>query len=132
MRMRDSTAKVDVAKVRRALAIRSVSESVPALGGGVALIVLGYPLWGLACVVAAGLEILSKVSENRAPRPSRAMSAAVSALQAGTLLAGGAVLLSSGQVAGGIACLAACLVKATADAILMPWVERRYLRPVRS
>ncbi|MDR1430990.1 MAG: hypothetical protein LBI99_02590 [Propionibacteriaceae bacterium] len=125
--MRKAVAKPDASAVSRALKIKSISDAIPVIGGGIALVFLGYPWWGIACVAAAAFEILSVAIAGKAPRPSRAISSAVTAVQLATLFAGGWTLLCSGQLVGGVACLGAFAVKLGGSLVLMPWVERKYL-----
>jgi hypothetical protein len=97
------------------------------LSGGVALIVLSYPLRGVSRAAFGLLGILAKIVEKKAPRQERLISNIQSGLGIATLFAGGLTFIYSGESAGGIARVSMRVVKTSEDAPLMPWVEKKYL-----
>jgi hypothetical protein len=43
------------------------------------------------------------------------------------VIGGGVTLISLGQVRGGIACVAVCAIMVLTEALVMPFIEKRYL-----
>jgi hypothetical protein len=119
--------KHDISKIKQALFYKSIGESVPVIGGGIALFALSYPFWGALCVLAGAFGVSSLLVEGRAPKSGKVISNAKLLLEMIALIAGGVTLIMLGQVAGGIACICVCAVRTVIGAIVMPLVERRYL-----
>jgi hypothetical protein len=113
--------KHDIAKVKQALFWKEISECVPVIGGGTALIILAYPVWGTLCVLAGAFGIFAKLL-NKSP-----LSFAKLLLEMVALIGGCITLVSLGQVSGGAACIVACAVRVATEMFVMPFVERRYL-----
>ena len=121
---------IDVPKIKRALVIKSVAENTSVIGGGIALIALEYMSWGAFCIISALLGIFLNTHiliKGKPPKFGQIISIAKSILETALLAVGGLVLIHSGQMAGGIACVGGCLIKIGSDALLMPWIERKYL-----
>jgi hypothetical protein len=118
--------KTDILKIKQALFIKEMAECVPVIGGGIALIILAYPFWGILCILAGSLGVLSELAANKAPKPSRAMGGFKLFLEMLALIAGGITLILLGQLAGGIACIGVCAVRTVMGLLVMPLIEKRY------
>jgi hypothetical protein len=121
------TVKHDVVKIKKALSIKEMADSIPVVGGGVVLLALSYPFWGLLCILAGILGVVSELTVRKVPKSSRAMSGGKLLLEMIALIAGGILLLSLGQTAGGAVCLAVSIQRATMSLFVMPSIEKRYL-----
>jgi hypothetical protein len=117
----------DIQKTKLALTIVSITERLGVIGGGIALIALGYSLWGIACILLSMITLAAIAVRMKYPNREKLLSNAKSIGGILLFMFGGAVLISSGQIAGGIACVVACSLKTIEDAFVMPWVERKYL-----
>ncbi|MDR1245434.1 MAG: hypothetical protein LBK57_00185 [Clostridiales Family XIII bacterium] len=117
----------DIQKTSRTLTIISITERIGVISGGIALIALGYSQWGIACIALSVITLAAIAVKTKYPNREKLLSNAKSI--GGILLftLGGAALIRSGQIAGGIACVAVCSVKTIEDAFIMPWVEKKYL-----
>jgi hypothetical protein len=119
--------QVDIPKVKQALSIKSIVDSIPVIGGGIALLCLNYPFWGIMCVLAGSCGVFSNLPENKAPKLGRIISNAQLPLEIITLIAGGIVLIMLGQVAGGIACICVCAARTVMSVFFLPLIEKKYL-----
>ena len=117
----------DHARIKLALSIKEIVESIIAMGGGIALLALGFIFWGNMCMLAGILGVLSTLLENQHPKIGRIGSVAKLLVEAGTLIAGAVTLLSYNSIAGGVVCLYICVQQAVTRLIVMPIVERKYL-----
>jgi hypothetical protein len=106
--------KIDFNKFKKALDIKSLVDNLIIIGGGVVLIVLGYPLWGVFCVVISAVDIFVKKTVYIIP-----------VLRSAIVITGGLTLISSGQLTGGIVCICVCLGSIIEDEILMTWVGKK-------
>ncbi|MDR1209931.1 MAG: hypothetical protein LBK41_06425 [Clostridiales bacterium] len=115
---------VDIQKTKLALEIMSVTERLGVIGGGIALIALGYSLWGVACIALSAATLAAIAVKTKYPNWEKLLTnaKAIGGILLFTL--GGATLIRSGQTAGGIA---VCSVKTIEDMFVMPWAERKYL-----
>jgi hypothetical protein len=121
------TVKHDVVKLKKALSIKEMADSFPVIGGGVVLLVLSHPFWGVLCILAGMLGVVSELTARKVPKQSRAMSGGKLLLEMIALIAGGILLLSLGQTAGGAVCLAVSVQRAAMSLFVMPMIEKRYL-----
>jgi hypothetical protein len=118
---------INIPKVKLALSIKEIAESIPMFGGGFVLLALGYLPWGIMCILAGALGILAELIAKRTPKTSKAASGVKLALEVTALIFGGITLIMLGQLGGGIACLYICATRVVSVLIVMPIVEKKYL-----
>jgi polyferredoxin len=121
------TRKTDISKIKQVLSIKSIADSVPVIGGGIALLCMDYLFWGIICVLAGSFGVFSKLIENKVPKLGRVISNTELSLEIVALITGGITLILLGQIVGGIACICVCIVKTAMDVFFLPLVEKKYL-----
>jgi hypothetical protein len=105
---------MDFNKFKKALDIKSLVDNLFIIGGGVVIIVFGYPLWGVFCVVVSTVDIFMKKPAFIIP-----------VLRLVIVITGGLTLISSGQMTGGIVCICVCLGNIIEDGVLTTWVGKK-------
>lgn len=120
--------KRDVSKIKQILAIKSIVGKVIVIGGGIALVALGHYLWGLLLIAFGGIGFLAKLTKRKSTNWGEITSGIKDVLGLGIIIGGGLALIISDRVIWGIVCLCLCVVEIIEDALLMPWIEKKYFR----